>query len=207
MQFIDFQTEIVSYAWFRPGRRRDPGCFNHLGGFFEMKRFLMSLTMLIAVSSVSVLGVAAATAKAPMPAAPPLSIIGTIANAGGTFAGTLNITRFAVQNGNLVAIGNLTGTLLDPLGNVIGTITNQLISLLVTPGTASCEILDLQLGPLDLNLLGLMVHLDQVNLNITAQQGSGNLLGNLLCAVAHLLDGGGPLSGLAGLLNNILRLL
>ena len=172
-----------------------------------MKRFFMSLTMLIAISSVSVLGVAAAATKAPMPAAPPLNVTGTIANAGGTFAGTFNITRFAVQNGNLVAIGSLTGTLLDPLGQVIGNVTNQLISLLVTPGTASCEILDLQLGPLDLNLLGLMVHLDQVNLNITAQQGPGNLLGNLLCAVAHLLDSGGPLTSLAGLLNNILRLL
>jgi hypothetical protein len=27
-----------------------------------------------------------------------------------------------------------------------------------------------------------------VHLNITAQQGPGNLLGNLLCAVTHLLD-------------------
>jgi hypothetical protein len=79
--------------------------------------------------------------------------------------------------------------------------------LIVTPGTATCEILDLQLGPLDLNLLGLMVHLDQVNLNITAQQGPGNLLGNLLCAVANLLNAGGPLTSLAGLLNQILNIL
>ena len=56
--------------------------------------------------------------------------------------------------------------------------------------TASCEILDLVLGPLDLDLLGLVVTLDTVHLNITAEQGPGNLLGNLLCAVAGLLDGG-----------------
>jgi hypothetical protein len=54
--------------------------------------------------------------------------------------------------------------------------------------TASCQILDLVLGPLDLNLLGLVVHLDTVHLNITAQPGPGNLLGNLLCAIAGLLD-------------------
>jgi hypothetical protein len=42
---------------------------------------------------------------------------------------------------------------------------------------------------------------------ITATQGAGNLLGNLLCAVAELLDRGSPLTGLAGLLNNILRAL
>ena len=172
-----------------------------------MKRILISLTMLTIISSFSVLGVAAAASKASLPAAPPLNVTGTIANAGGTFTGTFNIIRFAVQNGNLVAVGNLSGTLVDSLGNIIGTVTNQVISLLVSPGTATCEILDLHLGPLDLTLLGLMVHLDQVNLNITAEQGPGNLLGNLLCAVAHLLDGGGPLTGLAGLLNNILRLL
>ena len=43
-----------------------------------------------------------------------------------------------------------------------------------------CPILDLTLGPLDLNLLGLMVHLDQVHLVITADS-EGGLLGNLLC--------------------------
>jgi hypothetical protein len=70
--------------------------------------------------------------------------------------------------------------------------------------SASCEILNLMLGPLDLNLLGLVVHLDQVVLNITAAPGAGNLLGNLLCSVANLLNSGGPLSTL---LNNVVSLL
>ena len=52
-----------------------------------------------------------------------------------------------------------------------------------------CPILHLELGPLDLNLLGLVVHLDRVVLDVTAVPGPGNLLGNLLCAVAGLLDG------------------
>jgi hypothetical protein len=68
----------------------------------------------------------------------------------------------------------------------------------------SCQILDLVLGPLDLDLLGLQVHLDTVHLNITAVGGPGNLLGNLLCAVAGLLDGS---TGLNGILNGIVRLL
>jgi hypothetical protein len=52
------------------------------------------------------------------------------------------------------------------------------------------------------------VTLNQVHLNITAQQGPGNLLGNLLCAVANLLNGGGaPLTALANLLNQILAAL
>ena len=73
--------------------------------------------------------------------------------------------------------------------------------------TGSCEILDLTLGPLDLDLLGLVVHLDQVHLNITAESGPGNLLGNLLCAVAGLLDNGGALTQIASLLNQILQAL
>jgi hypothetical protein len=74
---------------------------------------------------------------------------------------------------------------------------------------APCDILNLVLGPLDLDLLGLQVHLDRIVLNIVAQSGAGNLLGNLLCAVAGLLDGGlaGQLGRLTDLLNRILGLL
>jgi hypothetical protein len=46
-----------------------------------------------------------------------------------------------------------------------------------------CPILDLTLGPLDLNLLGLMVHLDVVHLVITADS-TGGVLGSLLCSLA-----------------------
>jgi hypothetical protein len=52
---------------------------------------------------------------------------------------------------------------------------------------AICPVLDLTLGPLDLNLLGLMVHLNQVHLTITADS-TGGVLGNLLCSLA---GGGG----------------
>jgi hypothetical protein len=131
-------------------------------------------------------------------------VTGTTAT-GGALTGTLNITRFAVQNGQLVAIGTLTGTITDAAGNTVGTVT-QAVALPVA-ATATCPILHLTLGPLDLNLLGLMVHLNQVVLNIDAQSGPGNLLGNLLCAVAHLLDGTGPATGLAALLNQIVGVL
>ncbi|HWJ81643.1 MAG TPA: hypothetical protein VNS55_05340 [Nocardioides sp.] len=74
---------------------------------------------------------------------------------------------------------------------------------------ATCDVLNLVLGPLDLNLLGLEVHLDQVVLDILANP-AGGLLGDLLCAVANLLDSG-PLAGLLGqladLLNQILGVL
>ena len=59
------------------------------------------------------------------------------------------------------------------------------------------------LGPLDLDLLGLQVHLDKIVLDIVAATGAGNLLGNLLCAITGLLDGG-PLAGLLAQLNELL---
>jgi len=70
-------------------------------------------------------------------------------------------------------------------------------------GAAACDILHLVLGPLDLDLLGLQVHLDKIVLDIVAATGAGNLLGNLLCTITGLLDGG-PLAGLLGQLNDLL---
>jgi hypothetical protein len=49
---------------------------------------------------------------------------------------------------------------------------------------ASCQVLDLVLGPVDLNLLGLMVHLDVVHLSITADP-TGGVLGSLFCSLTH----------------------
>jgi len=46
--------------------------------------------------------------------------------------------------------------------------------------------------------------LNQVHLTITGTTGPGQLLGNLLCGVANLLNGNG--GGLAGLLNQLLGL-
>ena len=58
------------------------------------------------------------------------------------------------------------------------------------PGTV-CSILDLVLGPLDLNLLGLMIHLDRLRLTITAVRGGG-ILGDLLCGLAGGTPGAVP---------------
>ena len=126
------------------------------------------------------------------------SVTGTVN--GVVQTGTFTITRFVNQNGTLAAVGNLV------LGGTdLGTVTAPVNAAATT---ASCQILHLDLGPLDLNLLGLQVHLNEVVLDITAQQAPGNLLGNLLCAVAHLLDNtGNPTGGLAGLLNRILGIL
>lgn len=80
---------------------------------------------------------------------------------------------------------------------------------MIVQAQAACDVLHLALGPVDLDLLGLVVHLEPVLLDITAQPGGGNLLGNLLCAVTGLLNGFNPnLAGqLASLLNSIAAIL
>ena len=77
----------------------------------------------------------------------------------------------------------------------------------IVPTPGACDLLTLDLGPLDLDLLGLRVALDEVHLLLEAVPGAGNLLGNLLCGVAGLLDLGGLNGLLSGLLTAITNLL
>ncbi len=51
----------------------------------------------------------------------------------------------------------------------------------------SCSILELDIGAIFIDLLGLQISLAPIALDIVAQRGAGNLLGNLLCAIAGLL--------------------
>lgn len=136
-------------------------------------------------------------------------VTGTTA-AGDVFNGVLKVTTVAADTvtGALTASGTITGTVTNSAGQVIKSVTNLAVSgIPLASASGSCTILTLTLGPVDLDLLGLMVHLNQVVLNITAQPGPGNLLGNLLCSIAGLLNGGNlsnVLTQLVGLLNQLL---
>jgi len=122
----------------------------------------------------------------------------------GTFTGTLTTTSFSLANGVISAVGTITGTVTDAAGNVLATVTNQAITIPLASFTGTCTILALHTGPINLSLLGLNVSLSPIDLVITATAAPGNLLGNLLCAVAHLLDSNGTLTQLTALLNQIL---
>lgn len=150
-----------------------------------------------------------------------IDVTGTI-DGGGRFAGQLDLVSFNVVNEALVATGILEGKLYDANGRVIGTVTNELVTGLpvdlssraATKSDASpeavCDILRLVLGPLSLDLLGLVVNLNRVVLDIDAVSGAGNLLGNLLCAIVGLLDGIPALdilNQIADLLNRVIDLL
>ncbi|HET9743477.1 MAG TPA: hypothetical protein VFQ00_12065 [Terriglobales bacterium] len=140
------------------------------------------------------------------PTSGPLSSLSSLGS--GTMTGTFNINHFAVQNNasgtpQLVALGNLVATLTNAAGQVQTVVLNNVAAPVDPSGT--CPVLSLTLGPLHLNLLGLVVDIpNPINLNIVAQSGPGNLLGNLLCDVTNLLNGGGPLSQVANLLNQVL---
>lgn len=124
----------------------------------------------------------AAPADSPLTAIP---VTGTLAN-GGDFAGTLTITEVAAQGGRLLGSGTLVGT---ADGTPVSQSVQGLDLGIGAPG--SCDILNLDLGPLYLDLLGLVVDLSPVDLDITGLTGDGKLVGNLLCAITGLLDGPG----------------
>src|SRR5919112_1437024 len=73
----------------------------------------------------------------------------------------------------------------------------------VPPIPGACQILNLVLGPINLNLLGLVVRTNQINLRIDAVPGAGNLLGNLLCAITGILNPTGALGQLTGAINQL----
>jgi hypothetical protein len=148
------------------------------------------------------------------------TVVGKASN-GGKVTGSFTPTRFVQRDGVLYAKGFLEGKITNPDGSKtkfsgikkmpVKKINGQSATDARTVNrAAACDILNLVLGPLDLNVLGLQVSLQRVVLDIVAVAGAGQLLGNLLCAVAGLLDGG-PLAGLLGqlstLLNQILGLL
>jgi hypothetical protein len=180
---------------------------------------LLALPLVVAVF---VLGPAFAATPAVGARRSPLQnipVTGTVVG-GGTFEGQLDIVSF-VPNATgdaILANGMLDGVLRTAGGEQRVTdffVTGLPVTLGSLDGGSAahartCAILNLTLGPLDLNLLGLVVHLNQVHLTIDAQSGPGNLLGNLLCAIVHLLDGGplpDVLSQIVDLLNRVIDLL
>ena len=131
---------------------------------------------------------------------------------GKQFRGSYAIDRFRTSGGELVAVGTLRGRLGQR--RVVERGVRMPAALSEVPGAAqlppipnACEILDLVLGPITLDLLGLVVRTNRINVRIDAVPGPGNLLGNLLCAVAGLLDGGLFGGGLAGLLDRLLGII
>jgi hypothetical protein len=172
-----------------------------------MMKTLRLAGAVVAVAALGALTFAAVGVAAPPSSnAAPVSVPIDISNATGSFVGSLNITNFVAQNGAVSLVGTLTGTLTNALTGVTTTITQDVVLPLLS-ATGSCTILHLVVGPIDLNLLGLMLHTDQIVVDLSAQAGPGNLLGNVLCGVSHLLDSNAAATAIANILNQVLGLI
>jgi len=178
-----------------------------------MNRIRTAALAVLMVCAVS-LGAAGTASAAQQPAETPLTRTVELTGSKG-FKGTYKIDRFASRNGKLVAIGTLKGTLrkngktkrvkaqtVRMPASVAGTASGAK-SAQVPPIPGACTILNLSIAPINLNLLGLSVRTNQIDLRIDAVPGAGNLLGNLLCAVTGLLNPTGALGQLTGAINNL----
>lgn len=109
-------------------------------------------------------------------------------------AGSLHVTiglqRFEVNGKRLVAHGTAAATYQS--GGTVKARSTQRVRLAVQTTPSTCSVLHLQLGQLQLQLLGLIVTLTPVNspsitLDITAN--SSEALGKLLCQVINAVQG------------------
>jgi hypothetical protein len=94
---------------------------------------------------------------------------------------TVDVLRFKATRSGTVAEGNATARL-SGLGGLPVTTTKKVRLSLAKRG--SCKILTLVLDQLDLTLLGLDVHLDKVDLQVTGER-RGGVLGSLFCSLAN----------------------
>ena len=147
------------------------------------------------------------------------------------FSGTYTIDRFIAKGNKLYSVGTMKGKVGSKKVNKENVRVPANVANASAPGQAraaqvppvpplplpplpagnACPILALDLGPINLPILGLVVRTNQIQLRIDAVQGPGNLLGNLLCGITGLLNPGGalantPLGQLSQILNALLAL-
>lgn len=113
-----------------------------------------------------------------------------------TFDGKLVLEEIDVDEDDYVTVsgrlkgrlsGNPTQQINEAFETVIG-LLEDVLAVLSPESDGECPILELVVGEIFLDLLGLQVETSVIEIDITAVAGPGNLLGNLLCAVAGLLD-------------------
>jgi hypothetical protein len=168
-----------------------------------MKRRSATILLALAAMVGMVLGAPAAASAAPPHEGDLTSDVeGELAD-GRDFDGTLDITGFDLDDeGNLTVDGVLDGVADD--GELITQTFSDVTATLSQDGQQRCDVLFLDIDGIHLDLLGLVVDLDPVVLDVFAEPGPGNLLGNLLCAVTGLLDGPGQGGGILNAVENLL---
>jgi hypothetical protein len=121
-----------------------------------------------------------------------VKMTGTAKN-GKKFNGTYTIKRFTHRGSKLYAVGTLKGRLKGrrvTKNNVRipASLARSASAAQIPPTPNACQILNLTLQPIDLNLLGLRLRTSRIDLRLEGVPGAGNLLGNLLCGITGILD-------------------
>jgi hypothetical protein len=187
-----------------------------------MHRFRVAAVAAVAVCALSLGLAGTASAAQTQPATTPLTKKLAITGTKG-FKGSYTIDRFTTRNGKAVAVGTLRGTLrkngktktvkrsgvIMPAAvtgagpkDLTGATTSQALPDLPN----SCQVLNLTLQPITLNLLGLVVRTNLINVRIDAIPSmfpGGGLLGDLLCSITNLLNPAGGLGPLTTAINNL----
>ena len=192
-----------------------------------MKKLRLPLLALVMISFVLLPTAGTAQPRSPREALV-LPLTGT-GSGGVTFSGTVAVLRFVARDGRVVAIGAVSGSLSGPAGP-IGTSIYLPVAFPVrgngplaraergriNPASLSspdygarvmlaqattCGVLHLELGAVDLNLLGVLVTTTPVTIDINGD--TAGPLGNLVCTILNTVN---SVVGLVGLLNSLLGL-
>lgn len=111
----------------------------------------------------------------------------------GSFEGVVQIRSFElveVGDGFVLAVNGLLRGTVTKAGGATQEIRETFTApvALINPGPDGvCQILELDIGPIHLEVLGLIIDLSDIHLDVTADP-AGGLLGDLLCSLADALD-------------------
>ena len=164
-----------------------------------MTKLRLAAIAAVATCAVVFAGVGTAAAQNRAPLTQKVAVTGV--NKGKNFNGTYTIQRFTTSGGKLVAVGRLTGTLKNrrvsrnnvrmPASFTEAARNSQ---TLPTPPAGlpvpSCPVLHLDLGPIKLNLLGLVVRTNRIFIfvdGIASPNAGGGLLGSIVCALSTVV--------------------
>jgi hypothetical protein len=154
--------------------------------------FALRIAALVAAAALAAVAAGTAGAGTSTDALASVPVAGTTSG-GGTFTGTLEITGFAVENGTVVAVGSISGTLTDASGTTVVSDVAT-VAPLQQAQQAGCTLFSISIGPIDVNVAGLVVvHIEPIAVDVRLE----GLLGTLLCAILGGL-GGAPAPATAG---------
>src|SRR6266446_6490433 len=134
-----------------------------------------------------------------------------VTSAAGNFTGTFSVNRFEVRNNAVFAIGIMRGVVAGAGSVLVGEVAAPVtVGAASAPAAASnaavaqatCQVLHLDIGAVNLNLEGLMVATQPISIDLSGD--SAAPLGNLVCTIQSTLNN---VVGLVGLLNQLLGVL